>query len=286
MTKRKILSPNDAYLKAEEFAKSHYENFPVVSLFIKKEMRKHVAIIYWFARTADDIADEGNFSAEERLLKISNFNERLAHILAGNYTDEYEHVLYLTINEKKLTPVHFFNLLKAFKQDIFQQKWNTFNDILDYCTNSANPVGRLILELYNVRDDKAFYYSDKICTALQLTNFYQDVSIDILKNRIYFPIDEIEKFGVKLKSFELNENNDNLRQLVKFNVERAESFFREGENLLNYLSGRLQYEIKWTILGGRAILKKIIKSDYNVTNIRPSLSKFDYFFLFLKSLMP
>ena len=281
----KILSPNNAYLKAEEFAKSHYENFPVVSLFIKKEMRKHVAIIYWFARTADDIADEGNFTAEERLLKISNFNERLAHILAGNYADEYEYALYLTINEKKLTPVYFFNLLKAFKQEIFQQKWNTFNDILDYCTNSANPVGRLILELYNVRDDKAFYYSDKICTALQLTNFYQDVSIDILKNRIYFPIDEIEKFGVKLKSFELNENNDNLRQLVKFNVERAESFFREGENLLNYLSGRLQYEIKWTILGGRAILKKIIKSDYNVINIRPSLSKFDYFFLFLKSLM-
>jgi len=286
LTKRKILSPNDAYLKAEEFAKSHYENFPVVSLFIKKEMRKHVAIIYWFARTADDIADEDNFTVEERLLKINNFNERLTHIVAGDYTDEYEHALYLTINERKLTPVHFFNLLKAFKQDIFQQKWNTFNDILDYCTNSANPVGRLILELYNVRDDKAFYYSDKICTALQLTNFYQDVSKDILKNRIYFPIDEIEKFGVKLKSFELNENNDNLRRLVKFNVERAESFFREGENLLNYLSGRLQYEIKWTILGGRAILKKIIKSDYNVINIRPSLSKFDYFFLFLKSLIP
>jgi len=286
LTKRKILSPNDAYLKAEEFAKSHYENFPVVSLFIKKEMRKHVAIIYWFARTADDIADEDNFTVEERLLKINNFNERLTHIVAGDYTDEYEHALYLTINERKLTPVHFFNLLKAFKQDIFQQKWNTFNDILDYCTNSANPVGRLILELYNVRDDKAFYYSDKICTALQLTNFYQDVSKDILKNRIYFPIDEIEKFGVKLKSFELNENNDNLRRLVKFNVERAESFFREGENLLNYLTGRLQYEIKWTILGGRAILKKIIKSDYNVINIRPSLSKFDYFFLFLKSLMP
>jgi len=286
LTKRKILSPNDAYLKAEEFAKSHYENFPVVSLFIKKEMRKHVAIIYWFARTADDIADEDNFTVEERLLKINNFNERLTHIVAGDYTDEYEHALYLTINERKLTPVHFFNLLKAFKQDIFQQKWNTFNDILDYCTNSANPVGRLILELYNVSDDKAFYYSDKICTALQLTNFYQDVSKDILKNRIYFPIDEIEKFGVKLKSFELNENNDNLRRLVKFNVERAESFFREGENLLNYLSGRLQYEIKWTILGGRAILKKIIKSDYNVINIRPSLSKFDYFFLFLKSLMP
>lgn len=286
MTKRKILSPNDAYLKAEEFAKSHYENFPVVSLFIKKEMRKHVAIIYWFARTADDIADEDNFTVEERLLKINNFNERLTHIVAGDYTDEYEHALYLTINERKLTPVYFSNLLKAFKQDIFQQKWNTFKDILDYCTNSANPVGRLILELYNVRDDKAFYYSDKICTALQLTNFYQDVSIDILKNRIYFPIDEIEKFGVKLKSFELNENNDNLKQLVKFNVERAGSFFREGENLLNYLTGRLQYEIKWTILGGRAILKKIIKSDYNVINIRPSLSKFDYFFLFLKSLMP
>jgi len=249
-------------------------------------MRKHVAIIYWFARTADDIADEGNFSAEERLLKISNFNDRLAHILAGDYTDEYEFALFLTIKENNLTPTCFYNLLKAFKQDIFQQKWNTFNDIIDYCKNSANPVGRLILELYNVRDDKAFYYSDKICTALQLTNFYQDVSKDILKNRIYFPIDEIEKFGVKLKSFELNENNDNLRRLVKFNVERAESFFREGENLLNYLSGRLQYEIKWTILGGRAILKKIIKSDYNVINIRPSLSKFDYFFLFLKSLMP
>lgn len=286
MTKRKILSPEVAYLKAEEFAKLHYENFPVVSFFIKKELRKHVAIIYWFARTADDIADEGDFATSQRLKRFDYFEERLTNLLSGNYADEYEYALHLTINEKKLTPDCFYDLLKAFRQDILQQRWETFDDILGYCTNSANPVGRLILELNDVRNNEAFYLSDKICTALQLTNFYQDVTVDILKNRIYFPIDEIDKFGVNLKSFELKKNNDNLKQLVKFNVERAEVLFNEGENLLNYLSGRLKYEINWTILSGRAILKRIAESDYNVLNIRPALSKFDYFFLFLKSMMP
>ncbi|MBZ0200199.1 MAG: squalene synthase HpnC [Ignavibacteriaceae bacterium] len=285
MANTKNLSSNLAYKKAEEFAKSHYENFPVISIFIKKELRKHIAIIYWFARTADDIADEGILTSSERLIELNKFEERLTQLLAGNFENEYEYALYLTIKNKKLDHEYFYKLIAAFKQDIEKSSWTTFDEILNYCSNSANPVGRLILQLYGIDDKEAFYYSDKICTALQLTNFYQDVSVDLKKNRVYFPVDEIKNFGVSFKLFDLNEKNDNLKQLLTFSIERTESFYSEGEKLLGYLSGRLKYEIKWTIMGGREILNKLRIYDNNIVNLRPTLSKFDYFYLFIKSLL-
>ncbi len=286
MANSKNLSSISAYKKAEEFAKSHYENFPVISVFVKRELRKHIAIIYWFARTADDIADEGSLTNTERLNELNKFEERLTQLLKGNYRNEQEYALYLTITEKKLGHENFYKLLAAFKQDVEKNSWATFEEILNYCSNSANPVGRLILQLYGIYDEDAYIYSDKICTALQLTNFYQDVSIDLKKNRIYFPIDEMEKFEVTFKSFDLKEKNDNLKQLLKHSIERTEALFNEGEKLLNYISGLLKFEIKWTILGGREILKKLRTFDNNIVNLRPSLSKFDYFLLFLKSFIP
>lgn len=283
MANSKILSSKSAYKKAEEFAKSHYENFPVISVFVKKELRKHIAIIYWFARTADDIADEGSFTITERLIQLNKFEERLTQLLKGNYRNELEYALYLTITEKKLEHENFYKLLAAFKQDVEKNSWATFEEILDYCSNSANPIGRLILQLYGIYDEAAYNYSDKICTALQLTNFYQDVSIDLKKNRIYFPVDEMEKYEVTFKSFDLKEKNDNLKQLLIHSIERTEALFNEGEELFNYISGLLKFEIKWTILGGREILRKLRTFDNNIVNLRPSLSKFDYFLLFLKS---
>ena len=264
------------------FVKEHYENFPVLSLFVKKALRKHVAILYWFARTADDIADDVNFPNTEKIIKLNHVEERLTSLLKGNFHDEFEAALYNTILSMNLTPGLFYNLLSAFRQDLVKNRYQTFDELLDYCKLSANPVGRLILELNGIRGNMALYYSDKICTALQLINFYQDVKPDHKLNRIYFPIDEMDTFSVTENMFELNKINLNLEKLVKYSIDRTADILEDGQKLLEYLPLRLKFEVKWTILGGREILIRIRKNNYNVF-IRPKLNKFDFFNLMIKS---
>ncbi len=276
---------NQAYKSAISFTKNHYENFPVVSFLIPKNLRKHVAILYWFARTADDFADEGNFSEGERLEKLNNFEFRLKQLLNGKAESDYEIALANTINEKNLNAENFYNLIKAFRQDVIKNRYENFDEVIDYCKRSANPVGRLILELFDIRSEEAIKYSDKICTALQLTNFLQDVSIDYKKGRIYLPKDEMNILQITEKLFEDKENNHKLKQLVKNNVDRVQNLFDEGKNLFPLLSGRLKVEIIWTVAGGEEILDQIRKNDYNVLNNRPELSKTRMVNLFLKSLI-
>ncbi len=271
------------YQTALTFAKNHYENFPVISILIPKHLQKHIAIIYWFARTADDFADEGNASEEDRLIKLNQFEYRLTQLLNGKAENNFEIALKNTIDEMNLSKANFYNLLNAFKQDVIKKRYKNCFELLDYCSRSANPIGRLILELFNIRDENAFNYSDKICTALQLTNFYQDVKIDWQKGRIYLPADELEKNNVDEKVFELKKNNLKFKSVLKANVKRTEILFNEGKRLLNFLSGRLKLEIKWTILSGEAILNKIKKIDYDVLNNRPELSKREKIFLLFKS---
>ena len=271
------------YRKALDLAKSHYENFPVVSLLIPTKFRKDIAIIYWFARTADDYADEGNDSLSVKLEKLQDFEERLISLLKDYSTNQFEAALKNTIVIRKLNPEYFFNLLKAFKQDVIKTRYADFSEVMDYCSNSANPVGRILLELFDVRNDKAFYYSDRICTALQLTNFIQDTKIDFLKGRIYYPIDEMGKFGVNEKMFEMKEISFNLKKLIEFSVNRTQSLFDEGKSLLEFLSGRFKYEITWTIKGGEEILRKIRGVDFDVFTKRPVLTKTDYLKLLFKS---
>lgn len=272
------------YKSALIFAKTHYENFPVVSLLIPKKIRKHVAIIYWFARTADDLADEGIERAEVRLKNLDDFELNLKNLLNGNAKNEYELALANTISEKKLSQQYFFDFIKAFKQDVVKKRYDNFNEVSDYCRHSANPVGRLILELFDIRDEKAFEYSDKICTALQLTNFLQDIVIDYNNGRIYLPEDEMKKFGVTEKLFEQMDNCDNLKLLIKYNADRIQKLIDEGKKLLPLLRGRLKYEIIWTVKGGEEILEQIRKNDYNVFTSRPELSKIRMAGLLRKSL--
>ncbi|MCH7962649.1 MAG: squalene synthase HpnC [Bacteroidetes bacterium] len=276
---------NRAYSKSLKFAKSHYENFPVVSFLLAKNLRKHVAIIYWFARTADDYADEGNFSEGERLDKLNNFEFRMKQLLNGKAESDYEIALANTINEKNLTAENFYKLINAFKQDVIKNRYENFEEVIDYCKYSANPIGRLTLELFDIRSEEAIKYSDKICTALQLTNFLQDVSIDYKKGRIYLPKDEMEMLQITEKMFEDKENNHKLKQLVKHNVDRIQILFDEGKKLFPLLNGRLKVEIIWTVAGGEDILDQIRKKDYNVLNNRPELSKTRMLSLFLKSLI-
>lgn len=274
----------DINQKTLKLASNHYENFPVASFLLPKEIRKYLAIIYWFARTADDFADEGDFKDEVRLENLNAFESEFTNALNAKSLNEYFNLLAKTITEKGLNPKHFYDLLSAFKQDVIKKRYKDFSEILDYCNRSANPVGRIILELNNIRDERAVMCSDKICTALQLTNFYQDTKIDYEKGRIYYSLEEMKKFSVTENMFELNKNNQHISSLVKHNIERTQKLFDEGKPLLSFLSGKLKTEIKWTILGGETILKKIIKNNYEVLANRPKLSKFNYLLLFFIAL--
>lgn len=270
--------------KVLSFTKNHYENFPVASFLIPKSLRKDIAIIYWFARTADDLADEGDDNYDERLEKLNLFEKEFNLSLETKSNNQFFEQLSKTIKNNNLTSAYFLNLLSAFKQDVIKKRYENFNEVLDYCNRSANPVGRILLELFKVNDEEAKIYSDKVCTALQLTNFYQDTLIDFNKDRIYYPEDEMKLFNVTKLMLELKENNPNIKELVKHNVDRTQFLFDDGKKLFEYLSGRFLYEIKWTIAGGEKILCKIRKNNYNVFSKRPKLSKIDFITLFMKSI--
>ena len=266
------------------FAKNHYENFPVASFLIPKYYRKDIAIVYWFARTADDIADEGDYIPEERLDLLNKFEVDFKNSLQGNSDNFYFNILSKTIKENELSEMNFLNLISAFRQDVIKKRYESYNEVLDYCDRSANPVGRILLELFKVGSSEAIMYSDNICTALQLTNFIQDTSIDFKKGRIYYPQDELRMFSVTEKMFELNKKNPNIKALIKHNVDRTQVLFDNGKYILKYLSGRFKFEIKWTISGGEKILSKIRENDYDVFSKRPKLNKFNFVALFIKSI--
>lgn len=267
-----------------QMSKTHYENFPVGSFLFPKEIRKDVALIYWFARTADDLADEGSIEEEKRLENLNYFESRLTSLLNEKFNNKIEEEFFLMIQKRKLYSKHFYDLLSAFKQDVVKKRYNDFNELLDYCNRSANPVGRLILELHGFQKNEMYEQSDKICTALQMTNFWQDTAIDLQKGRIYYPLEDLTRFEISENDFAKKENSINFKSLVKFQIERTLNLFENSEVLIDSLKGRLKLEIIWTILGGKKILKKIEAHNYSVITKRPKLSKLDFGYLLLKSL--
>ncbi len=276
---------NAAYKQAIRFTKSHYENFPVISFFIPAKLRKHIAVVYQFARQADDIADEGIFTKEVRLEKLNDYRRLFNSALSERYETPFWQALYNTIREKHITSEYFLNLLNAFELDIFKSRFNNYSEVLEYCSNSANPVGRILLEIFGVFDEKANEYSDAICTALQLTNFYQDTKMDFdEKGRIYLPKDEMLKYNVDEKLFSLTETSSELKMLMKFQVDRARNLFNEGKKLFPKLPRNLKRQIVLTVKGGEAILNKIEGNNFDVLSNRPFLTKIDYFKIVLNSL--
>lgn len=272
------------YRTALNLARSHYENFPVISFFVPKTLQKDVAVIYWFARTADDIADEGESPPSERTIELDLFLERFNKTLLGDYKSELDAALHTTINSRKLDPQLFRDLISAFRQDISVSRYNEFSEILDYCARSANPVGRLILQLYGYREEQLYQLSDKICTSLQLINFYQDLSIDFKRNRLYIPIREILSSGLTSDQVMQQQDVKGIKELIKSQVDRAVGIMYEGSGLPGELNLRLKLQISATIQGGLKIAKKIAESGYTSNIRRPVLSKKDYFIILTKSL--
>jgi squalene synthase HpnC len=285
-----------AYEECTELARTHYENFPVGRL-VPKAMQKHVHAVYAFARYADDLADEGyagsqqkegareEMTPEERLEALDDWERQLRAPEATPGLHFIFVALHETIRELDLPLNLFTDLLSAFKQDVIKLRYANFAEVLDYCRRSANPIGRLVLLLHAVRDEELHLLADHICTGLQLANFWQDVGVDLEKNRIYLPEDERAKFGVTEAKLVAREVDGAYRELLKFQVGRTQAIFDQGEALTRKLSGWLRLEIRLTWLGGTTILRKIEAQKYDTLTRRPKLGRADMVLLFFRALV-
>ncbi len=284
----------DAYGECTRLAKAHYENFPVGKL-VPREMQKHVHAVYAFARHADDLADEGYAGAREDGRDVMTPEERLAalddwerQLLSTPGTPGLHPIfvaLHETIRELDLPTPLFTDLLSAFRQDVVKRRYANFAEVLDYCRRSANPIGRLVLLLHGVREERLHELSDHICTGLQLANFWQDVGVDLKKDRIYLPENERESHGVSEKSLFAGQADAAYRSLIKFQVARTQEIFDQGRPLTRELRGKLRVEIRMTWLGGTTILRKIEAADYDTLNHRPKLGKVDMAMLLARALV-
>lgn len=267
--------------------KDHYENFPVASIFIPGHLRQHVCNIYAFARTADDFADEKAYEGV-RMESLDEWEAELKLAFQGGSIHPVFVALEDTIRKFSLPERPFLDLIKAFKMDVVKGRYRNFDEVLYYCRHSANPVGRLILLLFGYNNEEWFHWSDNICTALQLANFWQDVSVDMkkgAKGRIYIPQEEMVGFGVTEYDLEGGRLTEQLKKLMAFQVERTERMFLKGRPLCRAVSNlMLSFELRLTWLGGTAILNRIKKNDYNVF-IRPVVSGLDWAGLLIRAMV-
>jgi squalene synthase HpnC len=281
-------SPAEAFAYCERLARAHYENFPVGSLLVPKNKRKHVYSIYAFARTADDFADEcyeNGLNEAQRLSSLDDWEGKLEACYRGEANHPIFIALAETTRELKLPARLFHDLLSAFRQDIIKRRYANFDEVLNYCTRSANPIGRLVLLLFDYRNERLFQLSDQICTGLQLANFWQDVAIDIDKDRIYLPQDEMEHYGVKVDDLRERRFDHYYAELLRFQVERTKEFFQRGSRLPDLVNGRLSFELRLTWFGGMRILERIEGLDYDTLRTRPKITKADKFRVLVRSLI-
>ncbi len=278
-----------AYASCARDARTHYENFPVASRLVPRHMRTHVAAVYAFARAADDFADEGRRSVDERhrlldgwlcRLRDASANDANAMsrpIIAGEpaHTHEIFAALAATMREKALPASLFEDLLSAFRQDVTVTRYAAWADVMDYCRRSANPIGRLVLRIAGYHDARLDSWSDAICTALQLTNFWQDLKIDFDRGRVYIPAEEMRTHGAAPADLAGASMSPAWTRVVAAAVARTRALFREGRPLCDAVRGRLGYELRATWLGGTRILDRLERSEYDMIHRRPSLGAAD-----------
>lgn len=259
----------------------HYENFPVASLLLPARLREPVEAIYAFARSADDVADEGDAPAAERHRRLDDYRAALDAIERGEPPREGKLASMFVRLDRNIRahglPVALFrDLLDAFTQDIDKTRYADFAELADYCRRSANPVGRLLLHLYRAATPDNLRLSDHICTSLQLINFWQDVAIDRDKRRIYLPLDEMARFGVTEAQLDAARCDDAWRALMAFQVQRARAMMLDGAPLARRLPGRVGWELRLMVLGGLRILERIEAAGYDVFRRRPTLGGGDW----------
>jgi squalene synthase HpnC len=255
-----------AYASCERMARTHYENFPVASVLLPSGMRRHVAAVYAFARAADDFADEGETSADERIRLLDGWCDRLRRAVAGQVQPARQPgepgdavaifaALGNTIRECSLPPELLADLISAFRQDVTVQRYQNWETLFDYARRSANPVGRLVLRIAGHRTDDLDEWSDAICTALQFTNFWQDFHVDYARGRMYLPQSELVQQGAN--EGELVSGAAPLSKALQQAVGRTRHLFASGRPLCDELRGRLRYELRATWLGGMRILDRV-----------------------------
>ena len=276
--------------QSQSLASRHYENFPVASVFLPRHLRAPIALIYSFARQADDFADEGDLSIEERLALLDEFREQL-DLLQAYIKPKREFFLVLgkMIRSNKLPLSPFYDLLNAFSQDVVKTRYANYDEVLAYCAQSANPIGRLLLHLYGQASPENIKLSDHLCSALQLINFLQDIADDFKKNadkqRIYLSQDEMARFGVTEQMIADQVVNANWQQLMRFNLDRTSRLLQAGKPLGRILKGRIGFEMRMIIAGGERIICKLNQVNGDIYHHRPTLQPLDWLRIFFKALL-
>lgn len=267
-----------------KLAKKHYENFPVASFFLPKRLREPIALIYAFARQADDFADEGNLTADQRLALLNAFEAEL-DLIQHDKTPETDLFVALqaVIKQHQLELAPFYALLDAFKQDVTKTRYENIGEVMDYCRRSANPIGRLLLALYGRSTEKNIGMADAICSALQLINFLQDIQLDAQKNRVYLPQDELKKYHVAESQIFNSDSSGAWPLMMEFQINRARKLLQAGAPLGLALPGRIGFEMRMMIAGGERILKKLHQARGDSFNLRPTLSKKDWLYMLYRA---
>ena len=271
-------------VRLHKLARTHYENFPVGSRFIPARYREAVHLVYAFARVADDIADEGTMVRSERIRKLTEWETLLLESLNGTVTDGFFSGLASVIHRYQIPVQYFQDLVSAFKQDTGNPEYQTFDEIIDYCSRSANPVGRIMLKIFNSSDARTEALSDHICTALQLTNFLQDISIDTRRNRFYISAKELTDCGLDRHDLAGRDKKEAMIRLMKSQVERTRQIFGQGKELFPLVHNDLRFELKLIWHGGMRILEKIEALGYDTRHVRPSLTMADTFLIVLRAM--
>jgi len=256
---------------------AHYENFPVASWLAPAALRPAIVAIYHFARAADDIADEGDAEAAKRLSQLDHYDAMLDRIAKGDRPQEPPFAsLSDAVRAHDLPLALLRDLLSAFRQDVLKTRYANFAELLDYCSRSANPIGRLLLHLYRIDDSERQRQADAICSGLQLANFWQDVAIDWNKGRIYLPKDDMIRYDVAEEQIAYGRSDERWRALIAFEVQRTRAMLESGRVLAEALPLRLKLELRMVVAGGLRILRSIDAVGGDVFRHRPVLSRRDW----------
>jgi squalene synthase HpnC len=267
-----LLAVADAFRECERIALTHYENFTLGSRLLPRRLRRHIAAIYAFARTADDFADEDP-DRERALRSLAAWERELEACFAGRPRHPIFVALAETVREFAIPIEPFRRLLTAFRMDVEFRGFATFEDLLHYCAHSANPVGHLVLYLFGYGDAARQACADDICTALQLTNFWQDLAIDLDKGRVYLPREDLTRFAYGADDLRRHAVTPAFRALMAFQCARARDLFQRGLPLATMLERGPEREVRLFAAGGLAILDRLQQVDYDVFSARPTLSR-------------